>query len=315
MVIVIPTDSVNPTAQVFDGNRTHDSIMNWTVSNNTILSSFTQEDLDICGPWICGGVTEIINCRRCKFFFCRIGRVGKAALGLVSGAQRKRNENFKRCQEKLLRLNDPTVKQISSNPTTVLRRPQLQASMLRKCEALETLFKKYGVDNIEKLVLAINKPLLDSFGVSTVSELKDTLGKVNRKNIELSYLNKKVSFDDFKYYVYNNSKLGWKNIDCFAAIPNNQKISLSVDISPASNTDCKLVFKDRGFVIPAIIEVNSYQFKGVPRGERAMIVAIRYENNQPFLAMKEVTVEAKIFDVEFKAMTLEELKVALKALD
>jgi hypothetical protein len=314
IVIVLPTDSIKATAKIFDGNRLHDSIMNWTVNNNSVLSNFTQSDLDICGGWMCVK-PKTIDCEPCKFFFCRIGRIGKATAGLVSRTQRGRNRIFRQCQEELGKLDDSTTTLISSNPTTVLIRPPLEASLVPKCSELEALFKRYGITDIEGFITAINKPLVDSFKVKTVAQLRDTLEKVIKGKIELSYLNKKVSFEDFKYYIYNTSRMGWTNIDLFANIPPNDRSILKVAIRPELNIDCKLIFRNRRFVLPATHVGSMFQFAGVPRGEKAVIVAIKYEDQRPFLAMQEVTVDDKTFDVKFRELTLDQLKEALKLLD
>lgn len=315
LVIVMPTDSINPSAKIFDGNRTHDSIMNWTINNNSILSDFTLSDLDLCGGWICDRVKSTIDCKPCHFFFCRIARVGKAAKGIFSKEQRAINIEFRRCQNELKGLKDSTATILSTNPNVVSTRPALESNLVPKCQELEKLFNQYGVNNLESLLLAINKPLLDSFKVSTITQLKDTLAKITAQKIELSYLNKKVSFSDFKYYVYNSSKLGWTNVDCFAAIPASQKTTLKVNLKAELNIDCKLVFKNSRTIIPATIEEGKYEFKGVPKGKKAFIVAVKYEDGQAFLAMQEVTISNKNFDIEFKELTLEELKAQLRLLD
>jgi hypothetical protein len=53
----------------------------------------------------------------------------------------------------------------------------------------------------------------------------------------------------------------------------------------------------------------------VPAGEEAVIVAIKYEDGKPFLALKKVMVSGQRFDVEFKQFTLSALKQELKELD
>ncbi len=279
LVVFLPTDSIRNDAKIFQGNRRpHDSIMNWTVSNNSVLTNFTLAELNCCADWLgCGGV------KKCKFFFCKIRRFF--------------NNIF------------------SNKPSRVLTRPEPPKEMLPKCQKLEELYKKYGVLSLQGLVDAINKPLLDSFGVKSVVELQDTLQKLNTYKIELSYLNKTLSYNDFKYYVFNTSKLGWSNVDCFADIKPDQMVKLKVNLKAANNIDCKIVFKNRKFVIPASKESKKYEFDKIPKGEEIWIIAIKYDDGKPYLSMQETTVEDKIVDVDFKLLTLEELKEKLKVLD
>jgi hypothetical protein len=79
--------------------------------------------------------------------------------------------------------------------------------------------------------------------------------------VELSYRNKTLSFDDFQYYIYNSTQLGWSNIDVFAEIPKENLVTMTINLKPQRNTDCKLVFKERRFVIPAESTKTKYTFR------------------------------------------------------
>jgi OmpA family len=278
LVIMLPTDKVIPNAKIFQGNRTpHDSIMNWTVSNNSVLTNFSLAELNICHDWLCGGV------RRCPFFFCKI----RLFFNKVFGKKNNRN-----------RVSNPPPKE-----------------MIPKCEMLEKLYTDYGVKNLEDLVNAVNKPLLDSFQVKTIAELQDTMRKINLNKVELSYLNKSLNYEDFKFYVYNTSRLGWSNVDVFVDIKPDQMVTMKINLKVAKNIDCKLVFKDRRFVIPATKEDKKYEFEKIPKGETVWIIAIKYDEGKPYLFMQETTVDNKTVDIDFKSLTLDELKEKLKVLD
>lgn len=312
LVIVVPTDTVIAGAKIFEGARGHDSIMNWTVSNNSILSDFTLEQVETCGWWLCI-FKRGVPCDPCRLR-CQLGRVGKALAGLFSNKIREENREFNQCRRDFRKARD-SGQLVSRNPTVIDPRPPLDPQDRTQCERLEALFREYGVDNVQALLLAINKPLLDSFRVSTIQELQDTLTKVAVKKIELSYMNKKVSYEDFSYYVYNTSKLGWSNVDVFADIPESNRVTLKTNLPQAKNVDCKLVFKSRRFVIPAESDGRNLVFKNVPQGEIAILVAVKYEDGIPYLSMKEVRVEAKMFEMEFKQLTFEQLKEQLRKLD
>ncbi|MGB0523508.1 MAG: OmpA family protein [Flammeovirgaceae bacterium] len=186
---------------------------------------------------------------------------------------------------------------------------------MTRCDQLDSLFTAYGVQNVPALVLAINKPLLDEFGLTSMEQLLDTLPKVNQKKLEVAYQSKKISYADFKFYVFNTSSLGWKNCDVFANVPIEQLTKLQVDEKPQLTVDCKLVFKNQRFVLPARIGHEHFYFEEIPKGEKAWLVGIKYEAGKPMLALKEINVQDQNFELEFEELSLEALKKKLKVLD
>lgn len=183
------------------------------------------------------------------------------------------------------------------------------------CYELDSLFQTYGVTDVQELTRVINQPLLDEFGVKTMAELLPALKNANFESLEAAYAAKNISYNDFKFYVFNASTLGWKNLDIFANIPASQQVDVRVDIVPGLEVDCKLVFKDRAFVLPGKIGDGFFYFEGVPKGEKAWIVALKYENATPYLALMPIEVAKKSFSPSFEEKSLEELKVALEILD
>lgn len=277
LVIMIPAEKIIPGAKIFQGNRTpHDSIMNWTVNNSSVLSGFSLAELNICSDWLCGGVKE------CPFFWCKIQRFFRRILG-----RQERNP-----------ITNPPPK-----------------AMIPKCEQLEKLYKDYKVSNTADLINMINKPLLDSFQVKTVEELRDTLRKLNLSKVELAYQNKSLSYEDFKFYVYNTPRLGWSNVDVFADIKPDQVTTMKVNLKPATDIDCKLVFKNRRFVIPPTKEDKNYAFENIPADEPVWLIAIQYKNGKPYLSIQEMVTGNNTVNVNFESLTLEELREKLKVLD
>lgn len=214
-------------------------------------------------------------------------------------------------EERILGLSNEIQKEDS-----LIRAGVINNTSIRKCSLLADLYEEYGVDNAKALTLALNKPLLDEFGVTTMAELMDTLPKVNMEKIELAYKENNISYQDYKFYVFNSFNLGWKNVDCFADVSKDDMISMKVNEKPNDEVDVKLVFVDREFVLPGeIIDGKNFYFTGIPKGETAWIVGIKYINGQPLLALHKVTTAEKSFELEFKEMSLAELKEALKVID
>lgn len=385
IVVMLPTDTVVEGAKMFDGVRNpHSDIINWSVSNNSVLRNFSVSDIEKCNQpnygfcrWCPECITDsLMNdttlrscyrgcllglclgmCEKCQFFFCRIKRILKPIQGTFNRQIRSDNKGFRECQRKL-RIIDKITKsaangaRLSINDLSGIRRDFIRddalngrtemtenekkllelttlmeksdnliidglvdTEIIAKCNELDSLFSEYSVDKTEDLIKAINRPLMEEFNVSTMKELLDTLPKVNLEKVEVAYRNKQISFEDYKFYVFNSSKLGWKNIDVFADIPKNKMTKIEISVKPTKTADCKLVFKDRNFVLPAKIDTEYFYFDGIPIGEKAWLVGINYENGIPFLAMKEITIKKQSFDLEFKERTLEQLKEDLKVLD
>lgn len=308
-----------------------------------------------CIRWaiLCGGVIK--KCQRCKIIFCRFPkRIHKPFQGIFNKRINNNNKNFRACQRMLRRQeryarkrNPRNLRKLCASFRNMVRREVLDGitkpnenekelleltaliersdslirnglvntNLISRCNELDQLFKEYKVENVEDLLLAINRPLLEEFEVTTMEELLDTLPKVNFENLEVAYRNETISFEDYKFYVFNISNLGWKNIDIFHNVKKEDETKIEVNLIPTREVDCKLVFKNQSYVLPAKLAVDHFYFDEIPKNEKAWIVAIKYQNGQPMLAMKEIVVKKKSFDLEFKSLTLEELKEQLKILD
>lgn len=194
-------------------------------------------------------------------------------------------------------------------------RGMVKTDFVARCNTLDSLFKVYEVDNTEALVAALNQPLMEELGVNTMEALLDTLPKVNMVNLEVAYRNKKISYEDFKFYIFNSSQLGWKNLDVFADIPMNNRITIKVDAVPDKTTDSKLVYQKRNFVLPGKIGAKNFYFEDVPKKEEAWLIGIQYKNATPLFSMELVGMDKKNYALNLKEVSLEELKEKLKILD
>jgi hypothetical protein len=184
-----------------------------------------------------------------------------------------------------------------------------------KCEQLDSLFRTYGVTNSKELIKALNKPLMDKLNVKTMEELMEAIPKVNLQNLELAYQNKKISYEDYKFYIFNSSKLGWKNLDVFANLSNDKLTTIKIKLKPAKFLDCKLIYPERKFVLPAGVQADYFYFENIPKEEKAWLVSLKYENGIPFLGIKLIDVNQEWYEVEFISYSLEQLKEKLKILD
>ena len=286
---------------------------------------------------------------RCPFFFCRIKSLlknsrpfsfvkktnGKVMSGLKKLARNVKKKgglpdnkdleeitkllSKKQASGELLTEDEKNILELTESiqrEDSLIKNGLVKKEQFATCSKLEDLMDEYGVNDIKELMVAINRPLLEEFGVSTMKDLMDTLPKVNLKNIEIAYKNKNISYEDYKFYVFNSSNLGWKNVDVFRDVPSNNMITLKVSEMPTKEIDIKLVFVDREFVLPGkILDKENFYFTDIPKNEKAWIVGVKYINGKPLLALKNITTKEKDFDLDFKVMSLQELKEALKVID
>jgi hypothetical protein len=337
LIVFQPTDTIRGDAKIFTGSRTgHDSDMNWTVNNSAVLQGFTMNTIDICQTWMCGSVRRGGGCGG-KL----IGPV-MVIEGLFIPCTQYDNRMIRK-NRRICRVQKRYSRALSRNDTS--RMIRLNGKISRKeirrkgvideyteecdvvpsglrvddlpdpCKRLYDLFKQYGVDNYEDLFYELNKEQMDKYGVKTMGDLQDSIKATTIRGIEKNYNNKSVAFEDVKYYIYNNSRMGWSNVDIFADVKPEDRVTMTVNLKTYKNTDCKLVFRDRRFVIPAESEAGIYMFKDMPKGERVWIVALMYNNGQPYLSLEETTIDDGIHSVKLESLTLKELQEKLKLLD
>jgi hypothetical protein len=158
------------------------------------------------------------------------------------------------------------------------------------------------------------------------AEMRDSLAEI--KLIEAKVRNERImgafeeldsaklreaSIEDLDYYTFN-MRYGGNNLDWLYKVRN--RIIFNVNISPDKNTILRVVFKDRRSVVPLNISGGKYSYNGLPAGESAWLVGMRYQKGQPSLALREITISAKGIDqLDFEDLTVEELKERLKILD
>lgn len=216
-------------------------------------------------------------------------------------------------KDTLLRCANGTIINIKEN-SFQLNYAQQQSKSCIRFQVKEVF--SYSDMILENLTTTADGSILETQGmIYTMEALLDTLPKVNLENLEVAYRNKTISFEDYKFYVFNTSNFGWKNVDIFPNIPDKDRTTFKINLSPSPEVDCKLVIQERSFVLPAQLAKDHFYFEGIPKNETAWVVAIKYEKGQPLLALKKIVVKKENFDLDFEALTLEELKEKLKALD
>lgn len=123
-----------------------------------------------------------------------------------------------------------------------------------------------------------------------------------------------INKDELNYYVFNTHQLGWINCDKFYEA--SPKTTFQVNLKPTQNSDMKIVFKNIKSIMAGISSEASYSFPNVPIGEDVIIIAIKYDSNQPLIAIKETKITKEgISNLDYTAVTLTSLKQKLEKLN
>jgi len=143
----------------------------------------------------------------------------------------------------------------------------------------------------------------DYITTDTVSRYQpDSVAVLNQGSTELSY------------YIFSTSRLGWINCDRFE---NNTKSRVDYIVNCNKNDDnnVNIIFHQYKAIMNGNKYSNFYSFR-VPDNERITIVAIKYENGKPYLAIKESKTSAKPEnDLVYQPITIEFLKAEMEKMD
>ena len=119
--------------------------------------------------------------------------------------------------------------------------------------------------------------------------------------------------DKVEYYIYERL-LGWTNLDWMMKI--QDKIPYGVNIQPENNLCIRIAFKDYRSVIPLNPKEDKYDAGLMPNGYKAWVVALKYVNSMPMLAIKDITIDSNyISSLQFEELSIEKLKKKLEILD
>ncbi|RYD78156.1 MAG: hypothetical protein EOP53_11675, partial [Sphingobacteriales bacterium] len=119
---------------------------------------------------------------------------------------------------------------------------------------------------------------------------------------------------EMNYYILKTTQMGWINCDRFAGLTQEQLTEVILPMNAAATTDVKLIMQNA--VMPSYDVDGKIGFPNVPKGVKATLLGLRFENGQPALAMKEIVIgeNENDLEMEFKNFSLSELKKKLAEL-
>lgn len=137
---------------------------------------------------------------------------------------------------------------------------------------------------------------------------------------EAEYLKNKAQIpavQEAGFHIFETRQLGWINCDYFSTYNKEQLIALAVEMPMLPSADVKLIFPSKRMAMNYNKNINGRfaAFDGIPENEKAIIVAMKIENGESYLALEEVIVTKKTFKPKFEKLSPEMLKARLKALD
>lgn len=116
-------------------------------------------------------------------------------------------------------------------------------------------------------------------------------------------------------YLFSSVALGWINCDRLYKF-SSPRINYIVNIDEISNSNANIVFHNLKAILSGDPTSHGFSFSQVPAGKSITLVAIKYIDEKPYLAIKETqTSTMKETELDFQPVTMELLKTELKKLD
>ncbi len=301
LTLYLPTDSVQTDFETFYGSRnlSAQETVNWHQDDY----GHEMPGWGYVGiPWSYWG-----NCwsqgtqyQKCKFFFCRIGRIDESIKGGFNKSQRVSNQQF-RNEQKLARRGQ--------------RRMNSEA-----CLVYTTSYKITPPDTAT--FLALNKGYMQKNNLKTVDETlqfmrkqQDSINaiwaekmKVIQKQQDSIYA-LRAEINQLSYNALTVTKLGMINCDRFTG-KGQSLIALSTTTPYTTNIDAKMIFTDIKSILSAGQDAQgNLSFNNVPKGRKVWVVFLKVENKQPYMSVQEIkTGKEKSITPDFKAVTTDEIK-------
>ena len=120
--------------------------------------------------------------------------------------------------------------------------------------------------------------------------------------------------DALKYYVYKNSNWDYRNIDRYK--PGVKFVDFIVTNNPSKEMDIKIIFKQSKTVVPSLEKTSSYIFKSISEDAEVWVVGLRYSaKKEIFLGLKEVNTSTQKTTLDFKLVSVDELKRILEPIN
>ncbi|KAF2508620.1 hypothetical protein EYY60_15955 [Flavobacterium zhairuonense] len=118
-----------------------------------------------------------------------------------------------------------------------------------------------------------------------------------------------IKADEINYYAFSSSKLGYLNCDRFLTYIPSLVFNYGVIVEDESNVSISIIYHRFKSIMKGALSPKKVVFYNSLLKEKITIVAIKYFEGKPFLAIKETTTSEKSEkNLQFNPVTPEELK-------
>jgi hypothetical protein len=199
-------------------------------------------------------------------------------------------------------------------------RPEKSKSSIERIhfEAFYDAYYLYGVKTLEDLrkqnpyswdsLMAIRKNLMIQYEISLIKASKqDSINAVLQVELNKKY-QERLAFES-KFSMPN---LGWYNLDRY------QPFSIAMvetDVMSSTNSDVKFILKNRKSLVNSWVGDNQKMVGKVPINESCILIGMKIENGQTYLAILELNGANLKVNLNFEALSPQEIKEKLKILN
>lgn len=280
--VQMPTQNYLDSMMIFNGNHDANGQLNWNQPRFSNVNT-GPGGLDGCFDDF-GFPIKIASCDRCKFFSCRVKRIGTTIGGVANSRKKAENRDFRDCQKRLRRARRYGPTQVSDStwcPETVA--------------------------------------MMDSLGLKTYKEYSDHLQKERKRLFEENLKAGKVEVKEVMYYSMQSNQMGLINCDRFSNMRESAKIdtyAIAVgDTLNLEDTQCNIILEDSKSVLSSQRVGKKFNFFQLPKKLSIIVLAVMMKNGKIFLSMERSQKTGELPAFNFKEVNFEELQNVLEKLD
>jgi OmpA family len=186
-------------------------------------------------------------------------------------------------------------------------------------EAFYDAYYLYGVKTLEDLrkqnpyswdsLMVIRKNLMKSYETSLIQAMKqDSINAVRRAE-SIKKEQERIIFES----KFSLPQLGWYNLDKYLS---SSLVNVETDVVGSSNSDVKFILKNRKSLVGSSLTQDNKNIVGtVPINEPCVLIGLKIENGQTYLAVLELNGANLKVSLNFEALSPQEIKKKLKILN
>jgi OmpA family len=188
------------------------------------------------------------------------------------------------------------------------------ALLTRRLQAKVVEFDKQimNYDSLNKKYLAKQDDIRDR-AYKNYAQKRDAWYKVQDEAVAKAITSGNITKENLSYYFFQANKLGWLNCDYFTN--DAESVLVDVGVKKRANLDAKIIFKDRMAAMNVNSQNDAIAFVKVPKGRKAWIVLMDFHQNSPRLALQEIETGKPVPTLEFKAMSVAQIRNELGRLN